>query len=407
MRSDTSSKVRPGGNAKVLDKHVKEYIKSELSHREGGFIPGYPVIDFVRNVWGFTPESIPRGQTGYKLDALLVYAYETSEYTKGKQYTSYERTSCAAFEDIFNGLADLVETNQKEVAPLSQSAEFNSKLYFLRERVLDGDYAGFKPDYASTKKGALDDRRKKLHWERAGIVGEQKKHVPKEMEEVPLQGEIIIDPGLLLPNEGASSVLNDVQPQHLRRVEKRSAKNRANKTDQGRSTPLQPVVIAEEKVSAPAQGVNSGEEPMLVSEAQTGQPRNVSKDGLPDGVDQIPLAEAEPVDPASWTNPSPATAEISKLEAGEPGKLRDEEVQITKYLGELLAHGIRQYASGFLVEDQWITLWSRTIFSLSSLLSSLLHGNNLGFPLSSTLTLQHQNRTRIPRQSSAFQGTRT
>ncbi|KAI0071910.1 hypothetical protein K474DRAFT_485138 [Panus rudis PR-1116 ss-1] len=52
-----------------------------------------------------------------------------------------------------------------------------------------------------------------------------------------------------------------------------------------------------------------------------------------------------------------AEAENPMLEAGEPGRLRDEEIQITKYLNELLSHGIRQYSSGFLVEDQCISLW--------------------------------------------------
>ncbi|KAI0073146.1 hypothetical protein K474DRAFT_1700506 [Panus rudis PR-1116 ss-1] len=360
MRSSTEDKVRSSASDsnKIRNDNIIAYIKDELSSRVGGFIPGYPVVDFVRNVWGFSPEHIPLGQTGYELKAQLIYAYDTTEYIKGKNYKSDERNSCVVFADIFNELARLVKVNYDELMgshPLS--SDFDRQLYFLCERILEGYYAGLKPDYAFVPKGSLDDRKIKLHWQQTGSVAEQKK---KKAIELDGPGEdIIINPGLLLPDNSASSAGNDVQPQNRRRGEKGAAKVPTRKDAKGgrRGTPLRNVVASGGETSAlTVPSVTDGAVPTLVSEAQ--QPDDDSEGGPLEGKGtlQPPVGEGEQPLPvtAAPTGSLPDATAAPKLKAGN---VRNEDIQIAKYLNELLNHGVRQYGSGFLVEGDWITLW--------------------------------------------------
>ena len=52
----------------------------------------------------------------------------------------------------------------------------------------------------------------------------------------------------------------------------------------------------------------------------------------------------------------PHPDELEEINANEP-ELTDNEVQIAKYLNELLSHDIRYYATGFLLENTRMSLW--------------------------------------------------
>ena len=60
----------------------------------------------------------------------------------------------------------------------------------------------------------------------------------------------------------------------------------------------------------------------------------------------------EPEEPEEPPHPD----ESEEINANEP-ELTDNEVQIAKYLNELLSHGIRYYATGFLLENTRMSLW--------------------------------------------------
>ncbi|KAI0071909.1 hypothetical protein K474DRAFT_1701321 [Panus rudis PR-1116 ss-1] len=304
---------------------VIERVKSELSHGEGGFVPGYPVIDFVRHVWGFFSEQIPQGKTGYVLEAHMLHAYQTSDsYIRGKAYGGEEHSCCEYFVDIFNKMVKLLQTNQEEAsASLSQSTKLNAKLHFRREWIpsLDDDDAGDLPDFALVRKGSLENCSKELYWLWSGIVAKQKEKAAKT-DVVPLQTDVIIDPGVLLSIEDASFVApgNDVQPQEPLRGEKSGPEFIVSKPTKGIiSAALEAITASEETV------------PFLNQRA--------------DRDHSLPVCNGR------------QSNEIPRLETGNPDELTIEEVQIISYLTELLSYGIRQYATGFLVDDQCISLW--------------------------------------------------
>ncbi|KAI0071902.1 hypothetical protein K474DRAFT_484638 [Panus rudis PR-1116 ss-1] len=365
MKSSISEHVQPEGEPTILDKHVKDYIKNELGTREGAIMRDYPVIDFVRNVWGFCPELIPRGATGYVLDGDLVRAYEVSEYTKTKKYTSGERNSCLAFEEIFKKMVEQIEVNKSEAGSSLPSSEFDGELKFLREMVIDGDYANFKPDYALIQKGVLLDR--ELHWHQPGVVGDQKKRSANRNAR--FRKNITIDPGKLAANKSFEAVGGDVKPQRRRRRRRRGGAKNARGPSQI------PAEGSSRQADVPSNAnefdldeENKGE-PMLISSlgvdqgkgfeecgGKLGTDMNDGPDGArdeiePSTVDHLP---GETTSKATGVESYPASP---KLSPSHVDTLTNDEVQMTKYLMELVSHGVRQYATGFLVEDQWISLW--------------------------------------------------
>ena len=67
----------------------------------------------------------------------------------------------------------------------------------------------------------------------------------------------------------------------------------------------------------------------------------------------------EPEEPEEPAHPD----ESEEINANEP-ELTDNEVQIAKYLNELLSHGIRYYATGFLLENTKLSLWYADRFGI-------------------------------------------
>ncbi|KAI0069648.1 hypothetical protein K474DRAFT_1680767 [Panus rudis PR-1116 ss-1] len=170
--SSASDSIEPETEMTFPDKHAQNHIKNELGTRQGAIVHDYPVVDFIRNVWGFRPESIPHGTTSYVLVGELVESYEQSEYAKTKKYSSGERNSCLAFEKIFQKLVEQIEINNMEADSPLLANEFEGELRFLRELVFDWDSVDFRPDYAFVKKGSLKGRQ--FHWHQVGAVGDQK-----------------------------------------------------------------------------------------------------------------------------------------------------------------------------------------------------------------------------------------
>ncbi|KAI0071899.1 hypothetical protein K474DRAFT_1712059 [Panus rudis PR-1116 ss-1] len=354
MKPSASESVQPEGEATFLDKHVKDYIKNELGTREGAIVRDYPVIDFIRNVWGFRPELIPRGRTGYVLSGELVESYEQSEYTKTKKYMSGERNSCLAFEEIVQTLTEQIEDNKAETGSSLPSGNFDGELEFLRELVLDGDYANFRPDYAFVRKGSLKTR--ELHWHQPGVIGEQKRRKKFKRR---FRKNVTIDPGKLLPNKGNITPGDDAKPKRKRR-----RRNGAGRKVPG--TSQIPTQIVWKQAAMPdstnEQASDQDEvrdydlEPMLLSGAD-----QTDDDDGDNGSEVVPGTDQNDLGPhaagPSRIEPTIETTGNAKLAPSHVDTLTNEEVQIAKYLNELLSHGVRQYASGFLVEDQWISLW--------------------------------------------------
>ncbi|KAI0071903.1 hypothetical protein K474DRAFT_1775853 [Panus rudis PR-1116 ss-1] len=343
LRASASDKVHHEGEPRVLDKHVKSFIKNELRTREDALIRDYPVVDFVRNVWGFRPESIPIGTTGYILKGVLVEAYEKFEYIKGKEYQGRERNACLAFEEIFEALVKQLETNNAEAGSPFSSSELNCELEFLRELIIHGNYANFKPDYGVVEKGTLKDRL--LHWQKLCAIGEQKRKPANQSN--PFRLDVVIDPSKLLPTEGAPAANNDIQPERVRQRRKGVPKKGRGRSQMkaGSSSKQEAVSVSMNQPASKEEDENEGDgvESMSVFASWANEAGSVAG---PSSIKSI--CEATNCNPP-LTSPTLSSSHVDTL--------TNDEIQIVKYLNELLSHGIRQYASGFLVEDQWISLW--------------------------------------------------
>ncbi|KAI0069646.1 hypothetical protein K474DRAFT_1777198 [Panus rudis PR-1116 ss-1] len=360
LRASASDKVHHEGEPRVLDKHVKSFIKNELRTREDALIRDYPVVDFVRNVWGFRPESIPIGTTGYILKGVLVEAYEKFEYIKGKEYQGRERNACLAFEEIFEALVKQLETNNAEAGSPLSSSELNCELEFLRELIIHGNYANFKPDYGVVEKGTLKDRL--LHWQKLCAIGEQKRKPANQSN--PFRLDVVIDPSKLLPTEGAPAANNDIQPERVRQRRKGVPKKGRGRSQMkaGSSSKQEAVSVSMTQPASKEEDENEGDgvESMSVfaswaNEAEENHDHQgkvgTDKEDHPESVacpsSMKQICEATSCNPLTSPN----------LSSSHVDTLTNDEIQIVKYLNELLSHGIRQHASGFLVEDQWISLW--------------------------------------------------
>ena len=63
---------------------------------------------------------------------------------------------------------------------------------------------------------------------------------------------------------------------------------------------------------------------------------------------------------ANPDQPNPPVGENGGIEDGSHGRsseLTGNELQIAKYLTELMSHGVRTYATGFLLDQETMTLW--------------------------------------------------
>ncbi|KAI0075841.1 hypothetical protein K474DRAFT_1329527 [Panus rudis PR-1116 ss-1] len=238
----------------------KAKIRGEL--RDGGLIRDYPVLDFVRRVWGFQPDDIPEGRTGYCLHGKLYEDYEKSEHLKTCHYTHGEHTSVVAHYNIMSLLLKIVEVNQQE----TQSPDIVHPL--VKHCRYKLNHSNTIPSYAWHLSAPEQNTTGNVYDEDLAVIGSQ---ADKTKVEPKLRGDVLIRPDLL-------QELKD--------------HNEALKT-------------------------------FNTHDATTNQ-----------------------------------TLELATARYDTPDSLTADELQIVYYLKSILqSESIRQYASGFLVEDQWISLW--------------------------------------------------
>ncbi|KAI0937812.1 hypothetical protein AcW1_010287 [Taiwanofungus camphoratus] len=240
----------------VTDERVKRFLQREF---QGKIARDYPVIDFVREVWGFTPDNLPKHRSIYSLSNTNLVNYMRT--TKG------ERGCYQWLKAMFDELIQQLSLNQPAV-----SAEFIN----LRDGKVGGNSAAFKPDFAY---GTVNKDKFRQNWEWLGAVGEVKK--------------------VAMPTYTQDT---DVK------VDARMLKN-----------PNNPSVP---KRKHPGDDANADEE-------SSKKRRRVSE----------------------------GTGKKSKTESGTGNALTQYDIQATKYLNELLSHGVRSYATGFLIRETRVYLW--------------------------------------------------
>ncbi|KAI0791088.1 hypothetical protein C8Q75DRAFT_89947 [Abortiporus biennis] len=276
-------------DGRFLDSAVKGYIKGHFSsvvHRE------YPILDFVRFAWDFTPEDIPAGDYDIPMEYVKGYCL-----AKKDDNQHGERASCIWLSKILDHLHDALPDNP------SNGAQFIN----VRDRVVIGNFAKLKPDFSRSEKEDIDDEE---HWEDMTSFAEVKHRRPLDLPASQDEPTLRID---------LSSLLNKEQP---------------------------------EEVDSDEETEEVDEEPEVYEE---------------------PASPTTPVKRKRTNTPLPSSTESSKRRKNEnglaaapaiqPGRkikrvpLTEHEVQVVKYANELQCHGVRNYSTGILFDNRWISLW--------------------------------------------------
>ncbi|KAI0929585.1 hypothetical protein AcV7_005079 [Taiwanofungus camphoratus] len=268
---------------------------------------GLPVRKFVHAVWDFTPDDIPvvptPGIKSYTIPILPLSMY----------------LRCAKESDGYPYLVAILQHLQRQVSlgnsPTPWKRKFSIseresqveiKVRNMQERLLRGNYnAVFKPDLGWGTTTGNDT----LCWDWHLSSMEIKKH-----EENPL--DYILD----IPFSTAA--LN--KPMSIHSLQSESA-------------PYNP-----SNVSSSAQlasGGNKRKGPPTVSEAVEPPQKRFRSGAHPDLRGGF----------AKHTN--------TGLNLSDQPRLTGNEVQAAKYINDMLSHGIRSYASGFMIDNTIVTLW--------------------------------------------------
>ncbi|KAL4243890.1 hypothetical protein ABKN59_010697 [Abortiporus biennis] len=167
-------------DGRFLDSAVKGYIKGHFSsvvHRE------YPILDFVRFAWDFTPEDIPAGDYDIPMEYVKGYCL-----AKKDDNQHGERASCIWLSKILDHLHDALPDNP------SNGAQFIN----VRDRLVIGNFAKLKPDFSRSEKEDIDDEE---HWEDMTSFAEVKHRRPLDLPASQDEPTLRIDLSSLLNKE--------------------------------------------------------------------------------------------------------------------------------------------------------------------------------------------------------------
>lgn len=147
----------------VLKQHLQVLLHPRL-HRD------MPVVEFIQRIYNFDPENIP-----HKL-YLLPRAHCSHFYQ-----AQSERASYGPLQAIFANLKEQLYGNG-DMLPL------DSNTFCLRDTIVEGNYAVFKPDFFCTTHSPSGPW-KRQQWNNALVSGEVKRsdklheRLPREYEE--------------------------------------------------------------------------------------------------------------------------------------------------------------------------------------------------------------------------------
>ncbi|CAL1698474.1 unnamed protein product [Somion occarium] len=275
------------------DKLVKGLIKQQFQDKTD---IDYDVIDFIQHVWKFKPGDIP--YSSYELDRANCHSYAKLEYERidgiSYQEITGERACCSAFENIIRGVCH-------ELTPAIpfDEREFPLVFSFLHDRTPKGDYAKFKPDFGYAPAVELNEHT----WAHWGAYGELKKK-------------------RATPNIGPTTRIVITKTRIERLVKEWELRQQPGK--------------GKEKGSLSSSSTSNHATPSSVTSPTTQSRKRKAK------------GPAEPC-VSKRTKTSHGTRKTVDLTGNE--------VQSAKYANELLSHGIRNYATGFLVEETSMSLW--------------------------------------------------
>lgn len=142
---------------------VRKLLEKQLDF-EPHLRRGFPVVDFINLVYGFTPDKIP--PKTYKLN--LFHCEQFCRVKHGK-------SSCRYLQAIFSDLQDQLYGKDLQTRPL------HSFLYTLKEKWVISDYSVFKPDFFFST-NPLRKPWRRQDWSTALSYGEVKRSKGLEMK---------------------------------------------------------------------------------------------------------------------------------------------------------------------------------------------------------------------------------
>lgn len=156
----------------VIKAHLAHFLVNKYDRQ-------HPIVQFVKAVWGFDATDIPVRTGGYSLDELACKQYLLGTYkvTPAGKHVQHSKKKAPlpkpgerdAYEPLMAIFADLI--GQARKALQLDDNDHRAKLVNMRDRVMKGQYAEFKPDFVwSWVEGELSQL-----WTHTAVCGELKK----------------------------------------------------------------------------------------------------------------------------------------------------------------------------------------------------------------------------------------
>ncbi|KAH8082028.1 hypothetical protein BXZ70DRAFT_959639 [Cristinia sonorae] len=316
---------------------VKEYLHALVADK---ITRSYDTVEFIEDVWGLPREELKEPEHGYKLpiDAVKHYmgaAYKKVDTDDGPVYPCVERSAYEPLSEIFWSISEQIGAAYRVRLP-----GLYAVFVLMRDRIMNGHFANFKPDFLFSFLAAFE----RQSWLLTALCGELKKSRTSK-------------PATIVESVDIKKIVN-----LPRRVRKSNPE-----TPQSSSTP--PAVVTEsEGPSASvggkrkAQSMVSHEPPPAAKKSRSRgnddpspapvqpRPNKIRSMNRKDGTLPSYPSPTPSVSTSSWATPT-------KEKSSKGSAITPDELQIIKYINELGSHGIRSYATGFLIVDYDITLW--------------------------------------------------
>lgn len=296
-----------------MDRDVKVYLQN---HFRGSLTRDYPVAEFIRDVWKFDVGHLgltaDNANTKYKLpedDCVAFLKGRSNKVAQSGQNWRVEGEACKALQNILNDLA-----SQLPGALDRLGGDFLN----LQDRTVQSTYANYKPDFFYTYEGDIQNQ----SWEFACSAGEVKKTPPSKKTSFEVSN--MIEAKLLLQvSERITLCLSYI---FIRRMQTYG---------------------------------------LLPSDTQNAK-RDREDGDSEDDTSNAPFAANEQPHVKKRRTKKPPATEDAKFVVDDDtwNKNRNKvtgytlkELQLLKYLNELLSNGARISGWAFLVEDRMMSLW--------------------------------------------------
>ena len=133
--SSTQRNLKDGSNNDVA---VRNYLQALLGDK---ITRDYPVVDFVEAVWGLSRAKLLSRGSRYTLNITAAQKYIQRKYNKNIS-VQVERSAYAPLVEIFEDIIKQVLRNMGK-----DDHGTKSQIVNMRDRVVQGHFANFKPDF--------------------------------------------------------------------------------------------------------------------------------------------------------------------------------------------------------------------------------------------------------------------